>query len=88
MVEDKIEKLVELLEKLKEVLSEWEKNQKLKEFLFYAAKKKAEEVVEIVVSINQEALKRKGKVSLSYYESFTQLSLFTAFGQQELEGLA
>lgn len=88
LIEDKIERLVELLEKLKDVLFEWEKNQKLKEFLFYAAEKKAEEVVELAVSINQEVLKQRGKVSLSYYESFTQLSIFKKFSLRELDELA
>ncbi len=88
IIYSKIENIVELLKKLKDILIEYEKNQKLQEFLLYAAEKKAEEIIESAISMNQELLKRKGKLSLSYYESFIDLQCFSVFNQKELLELA
>lgn len=88
VIESKIESLIALLEKLKAVLSEYDKNQPLREFLLYAAEKKAEEIVELGISINQEMLREKGKVSSSYYDSFMDLAQFNMFSSAELKELA
>ena len=88
IIENKIGNLIVLLEKLEIILKEYEKNSKLKEFLFYAAEKKAEEIVELAISINQELLKFKGKMSQSYYDSFIDLKLFGVFDENFLIKLA
>lgn len=88
VIESKLESLLELLNKLKRVLEEHKQNTKLQEFLLYAAEKKAEEVVELAISINQELLKEKSKVSLSYYDSFMDLIVFKIFSPSELKELA
>jgi len=88
VLESKIEIMLDLLNKLKEILKEHKLNKKLEEYLLYAAEKKAEEVVELAISINQELLKSKEKVALSYYESFTSLSIFKLFSSEELKNLA
>lgn len=56
--------------------------------MIYAAEKKAEEIVELAISINQELLKKKGKLGLSYYESFANLAIFGLFTEEELQVLA
>ncbi len=88
VLESKLGALAELLEKLRQILEEHSQNAKLQEFLLYAAEKKAEEVVELAVSLNQELLKEKGKLGLSYYESFTNLQVFAVFTEDELKILA
>ncbi|MEK6938611.1 MAG: HepT-like ribonuclease domain-containing protein [Nanoarchaeota archaeon] len=88
IIESKISSLLNLLEKLKNILKEYETNKTLKEIIFYAAEKKAEEMVELAISINQELLKEKGKISLSYYDSFIDLKVFNSFSEQELKELA
>lgn len=88
ILESKLDSLTELLGKLKDILEEHKKNVNLKEFLVYAAEKKAEEAVELAVSINQELLKEKGKIALSYYDSFTNLKIFGLFENGELKELA
>ena len=88
LIESKVEQLLVLLEKLNSILKEFDRNRSLKEFLLYAAEKKAEEVVEQAVSINQELLKLKGKVSQSYYDSFLDLKIFKVFVERDLFELA
>jgi uncharacterized protein YutE (UPF0331/DUF86 family) len=88
VIESKISSLLSLLEKLKTILKEYETNKTLKEIIFYAAEKKAEEIVELAISINQELLKEKGKISLSYYDSFIDLKSFKSFSEVELKELA
>ena len=90
VIENKIESLIALLEKLGTILKEHHQQgtEKLREFLLYAAEKKAEEVVELAISINQVLLREKGKVSSSYYDSFLDLKLFSVFGDAELRQLA
>ena len=84
LVDSKIESMILLLEKLKAILQEHSRQKVLQEFLLYAAEKKAEEIVELAVSINQELLKTKGKTSLSYYDSFMDLAVFALFLAPEL----
>ncbi len=88
VIESKLDSLLNLLKKLKEILAERKINLKLKEFLLYAAEKKAEEAVELAISINQELLRNKNKIGKSYYESFTNLSVFKVFSENELKELA
>ena len=88
ILESKLESLTELLQKLKAILEEHGRNERLQEFLIYAAEKKAEEIVELAISINQELLKKKGKLGLSYYESFANLAIFGLFTEEELQVLA
>ncbi|MFH0701383.1 MAG: DUF86 domain-containing protein [Candidatus Woesearchaeota archaeon] len=88
IIESKISSLLTLLEKLKGILKEYETNKTLKEIIFYAAEKKAEEIVELAISINQELLREKGKTSLSYYDSFIDLKVFKSFSESELKELA
>jgi len=42
----------------------------------------------LAISINQELLKEKGKISLSYYDSFMNLKVFHVFSEKELKVLA
>ncbi len=84
----KLDSLAELLNKLKEILHEQGQNASLQEFLLYAAEKKAEEVVELAVSLNQELLRQKGRLSRSYYDSFIDLKLFSVFSEPDLQELA
>ncbi len=86
--QSKVESLLLLLEKLEAILLEHEHNKDLREYLLYAAEKKAEEIVELAVSLNQELLKTKGKHSLSYYDSFVDLKMFRFFTEEELVHLA
>ena len=86
--ESKIDSLTDLLQLLKKILEEHTKNKTLAEFLLYAAEKKAEEIVELAVSINQELLRDKGKLGLSYYDSFANLKIFSTFTPEELKFLA
>ncbi|MBI4152177.1 DUF86 domain-containing protein [Candidatus Woesearchaeota archaeon] len=90
VVENKIESFINLLEILKNILNEHtrQKDSSLQEYLLYAAEKKAEEIVELAVSVNQELLRGKGKISSSYYESFLDLKLFSVFSDAELRVLA
>lgn len=88
VIESKIESLIALMEKLKDILKEREKSKSMQEFLLYAAEKKAEESVELAISINQELLKSKGKISPSYYDSFMDLAAFNVFSEAELRELA
>ncbi len=88
VLESKIEIMLDLLNKLKAILKEQRLNKKLEEYLLYAGEKKAEEIVELAISINQELLKSKEKLALSYYESFTSLSIFKLFSSEELKDLA
>lgn len=88
LVENKISSLLELLRKLKEILEEHKKNLRLQEYLLFAAEKKAEEIVELAISINQELLKEKEKISLSYYDSFMDLMILPIFKKEELKDLA
>ena len=88
LIDSKIESMILLLEKLKAILQEHSRQKVLQEFLLYAAEKKAEEIVELAVSINQELLKTKGKTSLSYYDSFMDLAVFALFLAPELRELA
>ena len=52
LIDSKIESMILLLEKLKAILQEHSRQKVLQEFLLYAAEKKAEEIVELAVSIN------------------------------------
>jgi uncharacterized protein YutE (UPF0331/DUF86 family) len=88
VINNKIESILVLLDKLKQILVEHKDNDELKEFLLYAAEKKAEEIIELATSINQELLSSKGRVGLSYYESFTELIVFNVFDKEELKQLA
>jgi len=88
VLESKIEIMLDLLNKLKAILKEQRLNKKLEEYLLYAGEKKAEEIVELAISINQELLKSKEKLALSYYKSFTSLSIFKLFSSEELKDLA
>ncbi len=88
MIESKLDSLLDLLKKLKDILEERRTNLKLKEFLLYAAEKKAEEAVELAISINQELLRSRNKIGKSYYESFTNLEVFKIFSENELKELA
>lgn len=44
--------------------------------------------MELAVSINQELLKARGKISMSYYNSFMELAMFSVFSLEELKTLA
>lgn len=88
IIENKIGSLVTLLDKLNSILKEYEKNKELQEFLLYAAEKKAEEIVELAISVNQKLLEEKKKISISYYDSFIDLGAFGVFSTEELKELA
>jgi uncharacterized protein YutE (UPF0331/DUF86 family) len=88
VIESKLDSLLELLKKLKDILAERKTNFKFKEYLLYAAEKKAEETVELAISINQELLRSRNKIGKSYYESFTNLEVFKKFSESELKELA
>lgn len=88
VIESKLDSLLDLLKKLKDILQERKTNLKLKEFLLYAAEKKAEEAVELAISINQELLRSRNKIGKSYYESFVNLEVFKVFNSDELKELA
>ena len=88
VLNNKVQSLLDLIDKLKGVLEEHKKNISLQEFLLYAAEKKAEEIVELATSINQELLRSKDKFGLSYYDSFIELKIFNVFTEDELKNLA
>ncbi len=59
------------------------------DYLLFAAEKKAEEIIESAVSLNQELLKTHfDHLSGSYYESFTDLMKTKLFSEAELKALA
>ncbi|MFB6246465.1 MAG: HepT-like ribonuclease domain-containing protein, partial [Candidatus Pacearchaeota archaeon] len=90
IIRKKLESLSNLLEKLEEIISKRENsNEKnIKEYLLFAAVKKAEECVELAITINQSLLESKNKIADSYYESFTELKNFEKFEENELKQLA
>jgi len=57
VVENKMESLLALLEKLNSIIKEYEQNKSLQEFLLYAAEKKAEEIVEYEFSTSARKVK-------------------------------
>lgn len=89
LIREKLESLSEILETLKEILEKRKKSQKeIKKYLLFAAEKKAEECIELAITINQEILESKNKIANSYYESFTELKKFEIFEEDELKKLA
>jgi uncharacterized protein YutE (UPF0331/DUF86 family) len=74
---------------LKEALSLYGQNGPHAKLFYYAAEKKAEEVVESAVGINQEILfQALNHVSGSYKESFSDLEKLALFPKNELTVLA
>ena len=86
---NKFESMIILLEKMGIALEELKKEKSVKryELFLFAAEKKAEEIVELATTINQELLRTKNKMSTSYYDSFIDLAVFTEFNKQELKTL-
>ena len=89
-LDNKIDSMMMLIDKLSTALNELqrEKEPSRNELFMFAAEKKAEEIIELATSINQVLLRTKNKVSVSYHESFTQLSIFNVFTEKELSILA
>lgn len=90
IIRKKLESLSNLLEKLEEIISKRENSneENIKEYLLFAAEKKAEECVELAITINQSLLEPKNKIADSYYESFIELKNFEKFEENELKQLA
>lgn len=88
IVKEKIDFITKTLKVLRDIL-EKRKNSPYAEYLLFAAEKKAEEVIEAAVSLNQEILKSHfDHLSGSYYESFTDLKKTALFSDEELRALA
>ncbi|GEM_PF-1835051 len=83
VIESKLCSLADLLQKMKDILKAHDQNKVLQEYLLYGAEKKAEEIVELAISINQELLKSKGIIGRSYYESFLDLGKLGLFSEEE-----
>ncbi len=89
IVQEKIDFIAKTLKVLKDILQKRQENILLKDYLFFAAQKKAEEIVESAISLNQELLKTYFKhLSGSYYESFVDLKRMEIFEEEELIKLA
>ncbi len=89
IIEEKLEFIQETLLTLKDILRKREKHPPFSEYLLFAAEKKAEEIIESAISINQEILKSNFlKLSSSYYDSFIDLKKLKVFKNQELTDLA
>ncbi|MBI5755040.1 hypothetical protein HZA41_02375 [Candidatus Peregrinibacteria bacterium] len=81
IIQEKIAFITETLKILKDIL-EKRKKSLLKEYLLFAAEKKAEEIIESAISINQEILKNHCyHLSKSYYESFIDLKKLYIFSE-------
>lgn len=87
-LDNKMEAMLLLLDKMKGALAEYDQRDENAELFLFAAEKKAEEIVELATTLNQELLKTTGKISTSYHESFTDLKIFKEFTEPELKVLA
>lgn len=85
----KIDYISDALSVLKEALSKYEKNKVKDSLFFFAAEKKAEEIVDTAVAINQKILALESqKIGRSYRESFEKLEKLSIFTKDELDHLA
>jgi len=83
-IRDSLSKLKRILEFRKE-----EGDKEKKEFLLLSAEKKAEEIIESAIKINQSILKKElNHFSESYYDSFMDLEKLEIFEDEFLEKLA
>lgn len=85
----KLTYIVDALKELKEALEHYHNDKENERFYYYAAQKKAEEIVESAISVNQMILMEKLNMqSDNYYKSFTDLEPLEIFTASELEELA
>lgn len=88
-IQEKINFIVETLKTLKDILKKRKQYKQFEQYLLFAAEKKAEEIVESAISINQELLKNYFQhISESYYESFIDLQKTKIFSEDELKLIA
>lgn len=88
IIQEKIEFIEKTLRMIKDILKK-RAISTLKDYLLFAAEKKAEEIIESAISMNQEMLKKYHKhLSKSYYESFLDLRKLKIFSDDELTKLA
>jgi len=91
LIYKKVTFIKDSLEKLKRILNlrKEEKNPEKEEFLLLSAEKKAEEIIESSIKINQAILKEEfNHFSESYYDSFMDLEKLGIFKDDFLEKLA
>ena len=91
LIYKKITFIKDSLGKLKRILNfrKEEKDPEKKEFLLLSAEKKAEEIIESAIKINQTILKEEfNHFSESYYDSFMDLEKLEIFEADSLEKLA
>lgn len=89
IIQEKINFISESLKQIADILKKRTETTLLSEYLLLAAEKKAEELIESAISINQEILKTHfDYLSNSYYESFIDLEKLKIFSPEELKSLA
>jgi len=87
--QEKIEYLSKALSKIQFALEKYKIKNDVSEYFYFAAEKKAEEVVQTAISINQDILASYYDfVSKSYYDSFIEIERLGIFSKNELEKLA
>ncbi len=88
IIKEKMDFITKTLKVLQDILDK-RKESPYADYLLFAAEKKAEEIIESAVSLNQELLKTHfDHLSGSYYESFTDLMKTKLFSEAELKALA
>jgi len=88
-IKGKFTHMVEAMKEMAEALQIYLKKETQNRFYFYAAEKKAEEIVDCAISINKYILYDDlGKSSKSYYDSFIDLKKIEIFSDQFLEKIA
>lgn len=89
LVTKKLNYMADALRDLKDALGLYYRDKENERFYYYAAQKKAEEIVESAISVNQIILMDKlSKQSENYYKSFSDLAPLKIFSHSRLEELA
>lgn len=90
IIQQKLDFISKALETIIDIMSEYrDASGKSKEYLFFAAQKKTEEIIEAAITINQKILKDNfGHISPTYFDSFKDLKKLSSFTDVELEKLA
>ncbi|MFH0838179.1 MAG: HepT-like ribonuclease domain-containing protein [Patescibacteria group bacterium] len=87
--EKRLRYITEALDEMKYALSVYRNAGKDAKYFYYAAQKKAEEVIETAITLNQDLIyERLDLMAKSYYNSFTDLDKLNILPIDELKKLA
>ncbi len=84
LIKAKLEFIINALEVLRRAIKKAEESSPDTDLYLFAAEKKAEEIVESAISINQEILFGGNKVGKNYYDTFIDLKSLNIFSESEL----